>query len=180
MKFFDRLGTLVKADAHGVLEQLEERTLLAKQHLRDAELEIARKRARIEALADEARRSDEELRRLEQEMQALDADVGLALGGGKEELARFGLRRLLPKRRAAESLRQRRAQCDDERRRLAEKLEAQEVLLEELRRRVRARLAESSAAEARGALVVEVPAAEEEIELELLRRRRDAAGGVAS
>jgi hypothetical protein len=107
-------------------------------------------------------------------MAALDADVELALGGGKQELARFGVRRLLPKRRAAESLRRRRLEIDDEQARLAAKLAAQEAELEELRRRVRARIAESQAADVRGALVVELPAADEEVELELLRRRRGA------
>jgi len=171
MKFFDRFATLVRADAHGVLDQLEERTLLARQHLRDAELELARKRARLESLADEARRGEEELRRLDAEMAALDADVALALGGGKEELARFCLRKLLPKRRAVEALRRRRGEIDDASTRLAAKLTEQEGALEELRRRVRARIAESQAAEGKPMLVVELPAADEEIELELLRRR---------
>jgi phage shock protein A len=174
MKFLDRLGTLLKADAHGVLEQLEERTLLAKQHLRDAELELARKRARIESLAEEARRGEEELVRLDAEMQALDADVTLALGGGKEELARYALRRLLPKRRAAEALRRRRVEIDDEQQRLAARLAEQEAQLEELRRRVRASVAAAQAADAPRALAVELPAADEEIEIELLRRRSGA------
>jgi phage shock protein A len=167
----DRLSTLVRADAHGVLEQLEERTLLARQHLRDAELELARKRARIETLGEEARRGEEELRRLEAEMASLDADVELALRGGKEELARFSVRRLLPKRRAAEALRRRRSEIDEEQARIATKLAAQEGELEELRRRVRARVAEAQAEGGGRQLVVEVPAADEEIELELLRRR---------
>jgi len=172
MRFIDRLTTLVRADAHGVLEQLEERTLLARQHLRDAELELARKRARIEALGEEARRDEEELRRLEAEMASLDADVELALRGGKEELARFSVRRLLPKRRAAEALRRRRTEIDEEQARVAEKLAGQEGELEELRRRVRARVAEAQAEDSgRHRGVVEVPAADEEIELELLRRR---------
>jgi phage shock protein A len=172
MRFIDRFTTLVRADAHGVLEQLEERTLLAKQHLRDAELELARKRARIEVLAEEARRGEEELRRLEAEMASLDADVELALRGGKEELARFSVRRLLPKRRAAEALHRRRVEIDEEQTRLAAKLAAQEGELEELRRRVRARIAEAQAADgARTQVAVEMPAADEEVELELLRRR---------
>lgn len=171
MRFFHRFATLVRADAHGVLEQLEERTLLARQHLRDAELELARKRARLETLTDEARRGEEELRRLGADMASLDTDVSLALGGGKEELARFCLRKLLPKRRAAEALRRRRGEIDDESARLAAKLAEQEAALEELRRRVRARIAESQAVESRQTLVVELPAADEEIELELLRRR---------
>jgi phage shock protein A len=170
MRWFDRFATLVKADAHGVLEQLEERSLLAKQHLREAELELTRKRARCEALEEEARRTAEQAERLAAEIAALDEDVELALRGDKEELARFSLRRLLPKRRALEQLRRRGAEITDEQQRLAERLAAQEAELEELRRRVRARLAAEHDTSACGP-VAELPAADEEIELELLRRR---------
>ena len=112
MKFLNRLAVLVKADAHGVLEQLEERSLLAKQHLREAELELNRKRARSEALEEESRRLAEEAERIEGEVVALDADVELALAGGKAELARFSVRRLLPRRRAVED-RRGIVQCDE-------------------------------------------------------------------
>ena len=135
MKFIDRLSLLVKADAHGVLEQLEERTLLAKQHLREAELELTRKRARAEALEDESRRLAEEASRLDGEIRSLDEDVELALAGGKEELARYALRRLLPKRRASEELRRRTAESDEERQRLVERISAQEIEIELMRRR---------------------------------------------
>jgi phage shock protein A len=171
MKFLDRLAVLVKADAHGVLEQLEERSLLAKQHLREAELELNRKRARSEALEEESRRLAEEAEHLEGEVAALDADVELALAGGKGELARFSVRRLLPKRRAAEDLRRRIVEVDEERARLVQKLEGQEREFAELQRRVRARLAAIADEDAARSLVSETPVADEEVELELLRRR---------
>jgi phage shock protein A len=171
MRWFDRFTTLVKADAHGVLEQLEERSLLAKQHLREAELELTRKRARDEALEEQLRRIADEVQRLEAELQALDEDVELALAGGKDELARFALRRLLPKRRSLTSLRQRSAELVEERSRLSAKLASQERELEELERQVRARLA-ADAEPVRGEALPETPAADEEIELELLRRAR--------
>ena len=170
MKFFNRLAVLVKADAHGVLEQLEERSLLAKQHLREAELELDRKRARSEALDEESRRLAEEAERLESEVAALDADVELALAGGKAELARFSVRRLLPRRRAAEDLRRRIAEVDEERTRLVQKLEEQEGEFAALRRRVRARLASIHEEGTARAIVPETPVADEEVELELLRR----------
>ena len=47
LRLLDRIGTLLKADAHGVVESLEERSLLLKQYLREAELELNRKRARL-------------------------------------------------------------------------------------------------------------------------------------
>jgi len=170
MRWIDRFTTLMKADAHGVLEQLEEKSLLAKQHLREAELELTRKRARCEALEEETRRLEEEARRLEAEIASLDEDVELALAGGKEELARFSVRKLLPKRRALEQLRQRGSEIADEHERLRGRLEAQGGELEELKRKVRARLAADRATEPEGS-VAELPAADEEVELELLRRR---------
>ena len=53
LKLFDRIATLLKADAHGIVESLEERTLLLKQYVREAELELNRKRARLDALREE-------------------------------------------------------------------------------------------------------------------------------
>jgi phage shock protein A len=170
MRFFDRLAMLMKADAHGVLEQLEERSLLAKQHLREAELELDRKRARCEALEDEARRVQEEADRLSATIASLDEDVELALRGEKEELARFSVRKLLPKRRALEQLAQRAAEIADERQRLQARLEAQESELEELRRKLHTQLAAERDTQTAGSCV-ELPAADEEVELELLRRR---------
>lgn len=170
MKFLDRLTLLLKADAHGVLEQLEERTLLAKQHLREAELELDRKRAQMHACAEEARRLGEEAEHLEREIASLDADVELAIAGGVEDLARFSIRKLLPIRRAAESARRRTGELEQERARLAETLAVQERQLEELSASVRTRIAAARYAEG-DAFARPAPATDEEVELELLRRR---------
>ena len=169
MRFLDRLALVAKADAHGVMDQLEERSLLVKQHLREAELELTRKRARAEALEEEERRLADEAERLESRAAAFDEDVELALSGGKEELARFALRRLLPLREAAQERRTRIAELRQDRTRLLERLEAQEAELDALRTRARAGLASEASAEPgplpRGGV------AEEQVELELLRRR---------
>jgi phage shock protein A len=170
MRFLDRLSLLVRADAHGVLEQLEERTLLAKQHLREAELELDRKRAQVDALEEESRRLGDEAQRLEREAAALDSDIELALAGGKEELARFSVRKLLPLRRTAEGARLRVAELDEQRVRLAETLAEQECQLDALRSQVRSRVA-AARTEGGGELARSAPAADEEVELELLRRQ---------
>ena len=95
LKLFDRITTLVKADAHGVVESLEDRALLLKQCVREAEIDLNRKRAELEALHDEEKRLRETQARREDEARALDEDVTLALAGGKDDLARFAIRRLL-------------------------------------------------------------------------------------
>jgi phage shock protein A len=175
LRLFDRMTTLVKADAHGVLDALEERQLLLRQHLRDAELALERKRARLEGLVREEERLGEGLARRDAELGRLDADVALALAGGREDLARFALRRFLPGRREREAQAAALADVREERGRLAAALAGQERAFDELRTRVRARLAGRSGApegEAGGSTAPE----DEEVELELLRRRGEPGG----
>ena len=172
MRITERFNRLIRSDVHGMLEQLEERSLLLKQHLREAEMELARKRAEAEALEEEERRLGEELARNAEAVRTLDSDVELALAEGKDELARFAVRRLLPRRRAAAELRRRAGEVAEARQRLAERLEQQTHQFEELRERVRMRLAAAREERERCTPEVsEVGIANEEVDLELLRRR---------
>jgi phage shock protein A len=171
---FERLGLLLRADAHGVIESLEERSLLAKQLLREAELEVARKRARSEAIERELARLTAESARSGDELRALDADVELALGRGEEELARFAARKLLLGQRSQTARDARAAALGRERAELVLRLTRQEKELEELRQRVRERLHED-AARGEGGPCPE-PVAEHDVSLELLRRRARTAG----
>ena len=62
-RLFDRIATLLKADAHGVIESLEERSLLLKQYVREAEIELNQQAARLEVVRDEEKRLREALAR---------------------------------------------------------------------------------------------------------------------
>jgi phage shock protein A len=171
-KLFDRIATLLKADAHGVIESLEERSLLLKQCVREAEIALNGKRARLEVVRDEAKRLRDALSGAEAQTGTLDEDVTLALSGGKDELARFAARRLLAQQRAAETLRAQLADRSDEERALAERVDIQQAQFDSLRGRVRAELARRTEAPDPGAWVPEPAVADEEVELELLRRRQ--------
>lgn len=175
MRFFERLGRLVRADAHGVMDSLEERSLLLKQHLREAELALARKRAQSEALGEQRRELEQEAEGIRGQLGSLDEDVELALSAEKHELARFAVRQLLARRRTLAALDLRIAQLDRRSEGLADRLPQQQRALEELRARVKVQLA---AAEQRSTSCELAPSgvADEEIELELLRRRESAVG----
>jgi phage shock protein A len=179
MKLFDRMTTLIKADAHGVVDALEERSLLLRQHVREAELELLQKRARVEALADEETRLREALGRCEKRIGALEEDIALALDGEKEDLARFAIRRVIPERRELASLEGQIAEVGETRARLAERLEEQECQFESLRERARTHLAGATRGEDDLRGLAEPAVADEEVELELLRRRQQRAEGVA-
>jgi len=171
LKLFDRIALLLKADAHGVIESLEERSLLLKQYLREAEIELNHKRARLEAVREDEKRLHDALARCSEEIRALDEDIGLALAGGKDELARFAIRRLLPRRQEAAALRTQIEQRGSEAQGLAERLAAQQTELDSLRLRVRAELARARDAEPSAPWRCETAVADEEVELELMRRR---------
>lgn len=172
-----RLRTLIRADAHGVLESLEERSLLLKQYVREAELELGRKQARMGALEDERKHLRVAEVRLAEEIESLDADVSLALREERDEVARFAIRRLLPRRQELSDLRQRLKQRDGEHELLAARLRAQQEQFEELKQRVAAELRRCATGATCAGSELAADVADEEIELELLRRR--AQGGVA-
>ncbi|MGH7893878.1 MAG: PspA/IM30 family protein [Candidatus Binatia bacterium] len=171
LKLFDRIGTLLKADAHGIVESLEERALLLKQYVREAEMELNRKRARLDAIRDEEKRLREALDRREEEVRSLDEDVALALASGKDDLARFAIRRLLPRRAEVKTLVAQIAECTAEAQGLGERVEVQQAQLDALRTRVHAELARGDEAPGASPWGYEPVVADEEVELELIRRR---------
>jgi phage shock protein A len=185
MNVIHRLFRLARADAHGVLEALEDRTLVIRQCLREAELELERKRARRAELASCLASSERERERLFSREGELDRDVALAIEGEESELARFAVRRLLGARRQRElvdvRLREMRAEHDA----LDAKLADQERELEELRQQAEAEIALEEARRAAccasdtgsGAVASGAAVCDEEVELELLRRRAASAPG---
>jgi phage shock protein A len=174
LRIFDRMATLAKADAHGVLDALEERSLVVKQHLREAELALQRKRNRLEGRIREEERLADALARRDAEIAKLDEDVALALSGDRDDLARFALKRLLPMRRERDALAAALADAREERARLAEQLAAHERAFEELRAQVRARMAAPGAFA--GDLACGAGVDDEEVEIELLRRKTGGTG----
>jgi phage shock protein A len=174
-RLFDRITTLLKADAHGVVESLEERSLLLKQYLREAEMALNQKRARLEAVREEGKRLRERLARHEEEIRSLDEDVTLALGGGKEDLARFAIRRLIPRRTEVKALRARIEERSAEEQALADRFSVQQAQFESLRTRVRAELAREEEP-CMSPWPCEGVVADEEVEIELMRRRQSEEG----
>jgi phage shock protein A len=110
--------------------------------------------------------------RCEEEIRQLDEDVELALGGSKDELARFAIRRLLPRRSQAKALRDERQQRRAEAETLAAQLVVQEEQLESLRVRIRAALAQEDVSDVTCSWLGEPNVADEDVEIELMRRHQ--------
>ena len=179
MKIFDRFCLLVRADAHGIMDQLEERALLIKQNLREAELALEQKRARAEAIDEALGRLECEAERSRRAIEGFDRDIALALAQDEEALARFAIRQLIPERARLLDTRTRIEDLRASRERLDEALREQAAALDALRIRARARLADLER-ETDTPEPIPPSVADEDVELELLRRRTaapDAAAG---
>jgi phage shock protein A len=173
MSFWKRMTQTLRADAHGVIDALEDRVLLLKQHLREAELEVERKQARLQALVAEEEQRKRHVQRLEAESLDHERDAELAVEAGEDALARFALSAWLSKREAQQRLSERLQVIDKERAALVQALAQQQPELEALRARVTAFVLES-ANKAKGEPGSLEPraVATERVEIELLRRKR--------
>jgi phage shock protein A len=173
MNFWQRMSRTVRADAHGVIDALEDRVLLLKQHLREAELEVQRKQARCQALAAEAEQRQRQAQRLDAECLEHERDAELAVESSEDALARYALAAWLSKREARQRLSERLEVIDKERTTLVQALEQQEPELEALRARVTAFVLESAdKSRAQPGTLEPRAVATERVELELLRRKR--------
>jgi len=178
MSFFNRLTTLAKADAHGVVDALEDKSLLLRQHVREAGEALERKRRRVAALdledKDLATRRDT----VAAKHASFEDDVRLALAEGEDDLARFAIKKLLPLTERRGAIDRRREALATERAELQEELSRQETEYDELQCRVRGYLASHGKDEpgaAAGEDLYATPVADEDVELELLRRKKAAA-----
>jgi len=172
MSLLTRLTTLAKADAHGVVDALEDKALVLRQHLRAAGAELERKTCRIKALAAE----DLDLRReaggYRERIGVLETDIELALSGSKEELARYAITKLLPLRHSVQRIEIRLEVLSEERVDLENRLSEQQAEYELLDQRVRGYLARQTDEDRGAASFTDLIVTEEDVEIELLRRRK--------
>lgn len=170
MSLFSRIKTNVKADAHGVVDALEDRALLLRQYVRDAEAELLRKRGQLQLVETELRSLEREAKSTEAELQRFEADAEVALGADNDELSRFALKGVLVRRARQRRHAARREELERDERELTRLLAEQRERYEALKERVDAELqAAGSGCETSFEAV-----GDEQVELELLRRKKQA------
>jgi phage shock protein A len=93
MTILSRLLHLCKADLHGVMDQIEDKGLLLKQHLREMEEVLSEQREHRVELQRACRQLQKELEQQEEEQAKLSTEVDLAIGKDKDDLAKMLIRR---------------------------------------------------------------------------------------
>ena len=182
MRFIDRFINLARADAHGVLDSLEDPGLVLKQCLREAENELLADQSRRDELTRLLEQLDHQCKSLAGRAKSLEDEIRLAIAKEAEDLARFSIRRLLATQRKREGLREEARVGGEECRGLEARIAERDAELTELRQRVDVHLARERAATAGFTSGSVDPGfgfaiREEEIDLELLRRRGNATDG---
>lgn len=176
MGLVERLKLMLKADAHGAIDALQEPALLLKQHLREAEAALADKRAALARLGDEQTRLGSSRDRVVIEMARHDKDVTLAVDEGRDDLARQAIARVMSLQQLQARLSERLSEVAAERAALTSTVETQEAELQVLRTRVRTHL-ERLELGGDGGTALEDAArcpspTPDQVEMELLRRKR--------
>ncbi len=96
MAIYTRLIKIFKADIHGVMDHLEDRGLLLKQHLRDMEEALGRKQARLARLTALRNQGREDLAKYNRQLEALESDLMVAVRKEKDDIARMIIRKIKP------------------------------------------------------------------------------------
>ncbi len=186
MAILRRMVKLCKADIHGVMDQLEDRTLLLKQHLREMDTSLDKKETclkNMRLLRDQLHRDHERCR---EEIRDLEQDLEIALEKDRDDIARMFIRKMKTRGRGQK-------QRQDQMESLKLDIETRERALvqqrlqhEQLQQKANAyfQKAEQEAWDDSINRVMPVHAtagvSEAEVELELLRRKEMIKGGEQS
>jgi phage shock protein A len=172
-----RIVKIFKADIHGVMDQFEDQGLLLKQCLRDMEEALNQKEARLARKISLRNRSQKEHHKYHQQYQALDQDLTAAVQRGKDNIARMLIRKAKPLGSLCDEFAGQIATLEEEISQFKEHLSAQHLQYEQLKIRSaeyfhRTEM-QGREKEMRGIIPNNIPGelSEEEIELELLKRK---------
>lgn len=185
MSIMSRVLRLWKADLHGVMDQLEDKSLLLKQCLREMETSLQQKQTHLAQLRRtcEQIRSDQSARAKEREK--VEEDIGLAVRKEKDDIAKMLIRKRLTLQADDERMAKNLQQMEEEAQRLSRALSDQQGQYERFKIKT---VAYCQQAEQRAMADVDSIwtepagmglATEEEIELELMRCKEAFAHGGA-
>lgn len=174
MALISRLTRLFRADAHAVLDRLEEPDILLRQAVREMENEVERNAQALKTLELDYQHAHLRASELETSLAGISGELDLCFEAGNEKLVRMLLRRRLEGERLLAHLGQRLGRLQAERSERGRTLDEQRQHLESMRQKAAAFDVESSCA-ARDTTVWGQPdlnIAESDVDLALLREQQ--------
>ena len=177
MAIIARIAKIFKADIHGVMDQLEDRGLLLKQHLRDMEQALNHKQAKLSKMTAFHNQGRKDLAGYKQQWEALDRDLTVAVQKNKDDIARMLIRKMKPLEKLSDELTHHLKGLDEEMIQFKNHLQQQRLRYEQLKNRTTEYLHKTQMQRWEKDVIDPVSddgygePADQEIELELLKRR---------
>ena len=133
MGIITRMIHIFKADIHGVMDSLEDKHLLVKQHLREMEERLARDKVNLDELVRGKENALKNQSRYQAKNDRLEQDITHAIEKGRDDTARLLIRKQKHIEEACERLAEEIHRCEEEIRSLGEGLEARQATYDHLK-----------------------------------------------
>ncbi|MCB0343547.1 MAG: PspA/IM30 family protein [Bdellovibrionales bacterium] len=104
MSVIKRVGRLLRADIHGILDCLEEPEAIARQAVREMREEIERCEQELKTAQAEIKRNEQGIAQAAAEISNFDEQLELCFGAGDDKLAKSIIRKRLEYQRTAKTL----------------------------------------------------------------------------
>jgi phage shock protein A len=185
MAIIARIIKIFKADIHGVMDHLEDRGLLLKQHLREMEDALNRKEAKLSKMTALHGQGQKDLAQYNQQWEALEHDLTVAVSKKKDEIARMLIKKMKPLENLMGDLSRQLKTLDEEKLQLIHHLQQQRHRYEQFRCRTAEYLHRTQMQDWEKDVIDPVSAGgygeptDQEIELELLKRKEALLGAAA-
>ncbi len=183
MSIMTRFVRLCKADIHGVMDQLEDKELLLRQYIRDMEEELAGKEIKLKKMKASRDSAKHEHEKYSLDIDNLEKDLGVAIEKDKDDIARFIIRKQKPLTAHRNELGNHIKNLDLEITQFQECVDEQRLQYEQLQLKSAEYFRKAEREQWNKTMSSDIPnnasreLAEEEVELELIRRKEALQGG---
>jgi len=177
MGMLTRVVRIFKADVHGVMDQLENRELLLKQHLRDMAESLNLQEVKLNKMLASRKQAQQEHDKYRQQSQTLEQDLAVAIHKDRDDIARMLIRKIKPLDSLREEIADGIRNLDEEILYCRERLDRQRLQYDRLKHRSLEFFHKTSMSGWQKDLSQIVPdgkfgdPSEQEVELELLKRK---------
>ncbi len=176
MSIMTRFVRLFQADVHGVMDSMEDKTLVLKQSLREMEAILDDQNRHLKKMKAERDAAAEELARYKKENDAAEADLEMAVQKERDDIARFLIRKQKNLLRHRDHLQSQLENLEAEIGKLKEEIEERRRQYDDLRLRAKTYLSRQDIRRQRtddfdNGFPDAPGISDEEVELELLRRK---------
>lgn len=137
MTVITRIIRLWKADFNGLMDELEDKALLLKQHLREMEEELEKNKVRFEVQEQEKKQLLQKQNRYSLELQEYEKDLKIAVLKEKDDIARMLIKKMKTIRCIIKNLEQHILQLEQNLQKIQEQLSKQQEQYNQLKVRAK-------------------------------------------